>query len=389
PDLLLPEEFRDRITYRDDTTKLDTNVETGMVTWTPANADVGDHFFTITVTDTKGRSAQQEIKVTVENTPNPPVPGIIGKQNLVQGRGYEYTVPVDDPDFLAPGVNEVLTFTSDQPDLFTIDATTGRIDFEPDNEHVGVWTVRITIIDSFGLEGFVDVIYDIENENDKPTIEYIPAQQLTEDVPFSLEVVASDPDLEERLIDGEMVDPDEQLTYRTNNSRVLIDNEGLLTFTPTNADAEFRTMVIRITVVDASSETATVDVTLAITGVNDAPEKLQIIGIVEDQKIDEGKKIQLRGSASDIDDDADKLVYRWYAGTTLIGQTQDITWKVKGKKDTPIKLVVSDAEQAESETVINITVKEVKEDPGFQTVFAVLAIGIIAMMAIVARRRRM
>ncbi|MCK5414477.1 MAG: hypothetical protein KAJ35_03755, partial [Thermoplasmata archaeon] len=187
PDLDLPEEFRDRITYRDDTTKLDTNVETGMVTWTPANADVGDHFFTITVTDTKGRSAQQEIKVTVLNTPNPPEPAPIGKQNLVQGREYEYTVPVDDPDFLAPGVNEVLTFTSDQPDLFTIDATTGRIDFEPDNEHVGVWTVRITIIDSFGLEAFVDVIYDIENENDKPTIEYIPAQQLTEDVPFSLE----------------------------------------------------------------------------------------------------------------------------------------------------------------------------------------------------------
>ena len=247
----------------------------------------------------------------------------------------------------------------------------------------------ITIIDSFGLEASVEVRFNIENENDKPTIEYIPAQQLTEDVPFSLEVVASDPDLEERLIDGEMVDPDEQLTYRTNNSRVLIDNEGLLTFTPTNADAEFRTMVIRITVVDASSETATVDVTLAITGINDAPEKLQIIGIVEAQKIDEGKKIQLRGNAEDIDDDADKLVYRWYAGTTLIGQTQDITWKVKGKKDTPIKLVVSDAEQAESETVINITVRKVDEPPGFEMVFAVLAISIIAMMAIVGRKRRM
>ncbi|MCJ2540313.1 MAG: tandem-95 repeat protein, partial [Candidatus Thermoplasmatota archaeon] len=389
PDLDLPEEFRDRITYRDDTTKLDTNVETGMVTWTPANADVGDHFFTITVTDTKGRSAQQEIKVTVLNTPNPPEPGIIGNQNLVQGREYEFNVPVKDPDFEAPGVNEVLTFTSDQPDLFTIDATTGRIDFEPENEHVGVWMVTITIIDSFGLEASVEVRFNIENENDKPTIEYIPAQQLTEDVPFSLEVVASDPDLEDRLIDGEMVDPDEQLTYRTNNSRVLIDNEGLLTFTPTNDDARSRTMVIRITVVDASSETATVDVTLAITGINDAPEKLQIIGIVEAQRIDEGKKIQLRGNAVDIDDDADKLVYRWYAGTTLIGQTQDITWKVKGKKDTPIKLVVSDAEQAESETVINITVREVKDDPGFETVFAVLAIGIIAMMAIVGRKRRM
>jgi hypothetical protein len=389
PDLLLPEEFRDRITYRDDTTKLDTNVETGVITWTPSNDDVGDHFFTITVTDTKGRSDQQEIKITVENAPDAPVPGLIGKQNLVQGRDYEFTVPVTDEDMEAPGVNEVLTFQSNQPDLFTIDAATGRIDFTPDNEHVGAWTVTITITDSFGLEATVDVIFDIENENDKPTIEYIPAQQLTEDVPFELNIVASDPDMDERLLDGEMVDPDEQLTYRTNNTRVLIDNEGLLTFTPNNEDGIRRTMVIRITVVDASSETATVDVTFAITGVNDPPEKLQIIGIVEGQKIDEGKKITLRGSALDIDDDADKLVYRWYAGTTLIGQTQDITWKVKGKGLTPIKLVVSDAEQAETELAMNITIKQVDDSPGFGTVFAVMAVGIIAILAIVDRRRRM
>jgi hypothetical protein len=389
PDLLLPEEFRDRITYRDDTTKLDTNVETGVVTWTPGNADVGDHFFTITVTDTKGRSDQQEIKITVENTPDPPVPGIIGKQNLVQGRDYEFTVPVTDEDMEAQGVNEVLTFQSDQPDLFTIDASTGRIDFTPDNEHVGAWTVTITITDSFGLSAEVVVIFDIENENDKPTIEYIPAQQLTEDVPFSLQIVASDPDMDDRLLDGEMVDPDEMLTYRTNNTRVLIDNAGMLTFTPTNDDAKHRTMVVRITVVDASSETATVDVTFAITGVNDAPEKLQIIGIIEGQKIDAGKKLTLRGTALDIDDDADKLVYRWYAGTTLIGQTQDITWKTKGKGATPIKLVVSDAEQAETELVMNITIKEVKDQPGFGTVFAVMAIGVIAILAIVDRRRRM
>ncbi|UCC92612.1 MAG: tandem-95 repeat protein [Thermoplasmata archaeon] len=389
PDLLLPEEFRDRITYRDDTTKLDTNVETGVITWTPTNDDVGDHFFTITVTDTKGRSDQQEIKITVENAPDAPVPGLIGKQNLVQGRDYEFTVPVTDEDMDAPGVNEVLTFQSNQPDLFTIDAATGRIDFTPDNEHVGAWTVTITITDSFGLSASVEVIFDIENENDKPTIEYIPAQQLTEDVPFSLQIVADDPDMDERLLDGEQVDPDEQLTYRTNNTRVLIDNDGLLTFTPTNDDAKHRTMVVRITVVDASSETATVDVTFAITGVNDPPEKLQIIGIVEGQKIDAGKKITLRGSALDIDDDADKLVYRWYAGTTLIGQTQDITWKVKGKGNTPIKLVVADAEQAETELAMNITIREVDEGPGFEMVFVVAAIGIIAILAIVDRRRRM
>jgi hypothetical protein len=389
PDLELPAEFRDRITYRDDTTKLDTNVETGEITWTPTNDDVGEHFFTITVTDTKGRSDQQEVRISVDNTPDEPVFGIMGKQNLVQGRDYEHTVLVTDEDFDATGVVEVLTFTSDTPELFTIDAGTGRIDFTPDNEHVGIWEVTITVTDSFGLQVQQVVTFDIENENDKPSIEYIPAQTLTEDVEFTLQVVASDPDTEERLLDDEPVDPNEHLTYRTNNSRVMIDNEGLITFTPTNEDAKHKTMVVRITVVDASSETATVDVTLAIIGVNDAPEKLQIIGIVEGQKIDEGKKIQLRGTALDIDDDPDKLVYRWYAGTTLIGQTQDITWKVKGKGLTSVKLVVSDSEQAETELSMNITIKKVDDSPGFGTFVAVMAFGVIAMMAVAVRRRRM
>jgi hypothetical protein len=132
-----------------------------------------------------------------------------------------------------------------------------------------------------------------------------------------------------------------------------------------------------------------VDVTLAITGVNDPPESLQIIGLVEGQKFTEGDKITIRGTAVDIDDSPDKLVYRWYAGTTLIGQTKDITWKAKGKGLTPIKLVVADAEQAETEFIVNVTIKEKEEDPGFEMVFTVLAIGLIAMMAIVVRRRRM
>ncbi len=388
PDLDLPDEFKDRITYRDDTTKLDTNVETGEVTWTPENADVGEHFFTITVTDTKGRSDQQEIKIVVENVNDPPEPGIIGKQNLVQGRDYEFTIPVNDPDFEAQGVNEVLTFTSDQPDLFTIDPTTGRIDFTPENEHVGTWTVVITVTDSAGAAVPVTVLFDIENENDKPEIEYIPAQQLTEDVPFSYQITASDPDMELRLLDDEPVDPDERLTYRTNNTRVLIDNDGLLTFTPTNDDAKHNTMVVRITVVDASSETATVDVTFAITGVNDPPEDLSIIGVIPGQTLKEGKKVQLRGTALDIDDDADKLVYKWYLGTTLIGQTQDITWKVKGPKNSQLKLVVSDSEQAEAELVYNITIEKEEDTPGFGMVATAMAVGVIAMMAIAVRRRR-
>lgn len=392
PDLLLPAEFRDIITYRDDTVDLDTNVETGMITWIPDNSDVGELFFTITVTDTKGRSAQQEVRITVYNTNDPPEFGIIGKQNLVQGRAYQFNIPVTDEDLDVEGSGEVLTFTNDNTDLFTIDPAQGSITFTPENEDVGVWEVTITVTDSAGASDTRLVVFEIENENDKPTIDYIPTKQLTEDVPFEMDIVASDPDLEPRNLDDEPVDPDEVLTYRTNVSRVVIDNTGKLTFTPNNEDARKVTMVVRITVVDASSETATVDVTFTIENINDAPESLQIIGLVQGQKVTQEDKILLRGTAQDIDNDAGNLIYKWYAKDTLIGQTQDFTWKVKGKGLTEVKLVVSDgagADALESTYSVNVTIKEIKEDPGFETMFAVVAIAFIGIIAVVSRRRKM
>jgi hypothetical protein len=87
---------------------------------------------------------------------------------------------------------------------------------------------------------------------------------------------------------------------------------------------------------------------------------IQIIGIVEGQKIAEGKKITLRGSAHGTDGSGpEDLTYSWYAGTTLIGQTQDITWKVRGSGHTPIRLLVEDRHGNEADLVINITVRDV------------------------------
>jgi hypothetical protein len=149
---------------------------------------------------------------------------------------------------------------------------------------------------------------------------------------------------------------------------------------------------IRITVVDASSETHTADVTFTIANINDAPESLQIIGLVQGQTVKEEDKILLRGSAQDIDDDASQLVYKWYAKGVLIGQTQDFTWKVKGKGLTEVKLIVSDgagSDALESSYSVNVTVKEIEEPPGFEAIFVMAAIAVIGIIAVVSRRRKM
>jgi hypothetical protein len=357
PDLELPSEFRDRITYRDDTTKLDTNVETGQVTWTPDNDDVGEHFFMATITDTKGRSAQQEIKITVTNTNNPPVIGIIGKQNLVQGRDYSFIIPVSDPDFDAYGYDEELSFSNDYTDLFVIDAAMGRIYFTPENKHVGIWEVTVTVTDAADATSSRVITFDIENENDKPSIEYIPAQNAIVGELLELQIIATDPDMEARLVDGGPVDPNEALEYRCNSTRVTLDRyTGLLSFTPNMDDARRKVLVVRLTVVDTSSETSTVDIMFAVSVVNRPPSNLRIIGMEDGQVVRTDEKYPLSASAKDDNDGQVDLEFRWYIGEDLLSQVQNFQWIPEGEGPLPMTLEVTDSEGASSELMLLVTI---------------------------------
>jgi hypothetical protein len=393
PDLLLPPGYRDHITYRDDTPKLDTNLETGLVTWDmPTNEDVGDFYFKITIQDSKGRYAEQEIKITVNNTNDAPEINAISKQILHQDALYTFNIPYEDEDLDVPGVDEELTFTNDHQELFIIDAATGRIQFTPENKHVGVWQIAITVTDSEGESDTKTVIFEVLNENDAPELDYIRVQELTEDMPFELQVVATDPDMETRLVDGLPVNPDEELTYKTNSSRVLIDEEtGMISFTPDNDDVG--SIMVKITVRDADAETSTIDVLFNVAGVNDAPEdlgiSLGIVPLIPNQTFKTDKKYQLVGKADDVDNQPEELQYNWYLGTQLIGQTQTITWKPKGSGLKELRLVVTDPDGAESEYKVNVKIKKVDDSPGFGTIVGILAMALVGMMAVTSRRWRM
>jgi len=357
PDLLLPSEFRDRITYRDDTVSLNTNVETGEVKWRPSNDDVGELFFTITVTDTKGRSAQQEIKITVSNTNDAPVIGIIGKQKLVQGRSYTFIIPVTDQDMEVSGYQEVLSFNNDNTDLFEIERATGRISFTPENSHVGIWEVKVSVTDKAGATASKVIVFDVENENDRPSIEYVSAQTVDEGELFQLQMVTIDPDMELRLVDGEPVDPDEVLVYRTNSTRITIDHwSGLLSFTPNDADMRRGVLVVRVTVVDSSSETATVDITFRVVDVNHPPNDLMIIGLEDGQVVRTDEKYQVAASARDDRDSPGDLEFKFSIGEELLGKVQDFEWVPDGEGPYPFTLEVTDSEGASNRLVLLIII---------------------------------
>ncbi len=358
PDLLLPPEFRDRITYRDDTTKLKTNVETGVVTWTPTEDDLGDYFFTITVTDSKGRSDQQEILITVVSPYRPPEFRHIGRQVLRQDQLYTFTVPLLEPD--PWDGDDGLVFTNDHTELFVIDADTGRISFTPENEHVGVWEVTITATDAMAASVSSLVVFEVVNENDRPRIDYIPMQMLKAGVHYWYQVDASDPDMEPRLVDGLPVDPGEALTFRSNSTLVQVDRlTGVISFTPTAADGWEGERLVKITVIDASSETMAINVVFAFTGENLPPGSVMIMGIGEGDTVFTLETYQLLAIAYDPDDDPGDLTYEWYANDEPIGNGPIIEWVPYRATATVLRVVVSDPAGERVEASLNIRVASI------------------------------
>jgi hypothetical protein len=266
PDLLLPPEFRDRITYRDDTTKLETNIETGVVTWNrPTYEDVGEFYFRITIQDSKGRYAEQEVKIIVEGADRPIKYGIIPPQVLYQGVTYTFEVPVLNQEQPSGEVVELL-HSNDHRELFVIGQTTGLIYFTPRNEHVGEWKVTLTLM---GLDGEIfdvrSVSFTVMNQNDRPDLEQPGPLQAFEEVPFELQLRANDPDMMARLTDGLPVDPGERLSFGTTSEVVTVDPDtGLLYLFPTRDDARRGEVQVRVIVRDMEGEEDTMVIVIPV-----------------------------------------------------------------------------------------------------------------------------
>jgi hypothetical protein len=154
----------DSFTFSDNSTLFDIDVNTGAISFTPANENVGVHVINISVTDENGGIDYQEIVIIVENINDPPVISDTVKSELSQdielhvGDSFTYTIVVDDAD-----ADDHLTF-SDDSDLFDIHPTTGEILFSPTSRDAGTHTATITVTDSEGEEDHINLTFDITDE---------------------------------------------------------------------------------------------------------------------------------------------------------------------------------------------------------------------------------
>ncbi len=164
---------------------------TGLVTWTPAIAQVGSHGVTVRAGDGKGGFATQSYTLTVSAPANnPPSIDSTPVTSATEGAVYSYDVDASDAD------GDTLTYSlATAPAGMSIDSANGLISWTPTTAQVGSQSVSVQVEDGKGgsdTQNF-DVTVDAI-PNTPPTIDSTPVTSVTEGAAYSYDVDASDAD---------------------------------------------------------------------------------------------------------------------------------------------------------------------------------------------------
>jgi Putative Ig domain. len=244
----------DTVAYSLRTPPLGMTISGNKVSWTPTNANVGSNIVTIRAMDSRGAFSDQTFRVHVINVNDPPAIISAAPTAAVQNQVFQYQAQASDPD-----VGDVLTWQlTTAPQGMTISAS-GLVTWTPTQAQVGSNNVVIQVRDVAGATAQQSFSITVTNVNDAPVITDPTSKTATEDVPFSLQLTATDPD-------GNQVF---WFVVQGPDSLKIEMSSGLLTWTP-RQNVAGSTVQVKIRATDAVlSDTTTFSIT--VTAVNDPP----------------------------------------------------------------------------------------------------------------------
>ncbi len=164
-DIDLLTEDGDALNYSDNTSLFDIN-QTGVINWTPGDADKGNNTISINVTDQAGLSVNRTMIIEVRNNS---VPALYPIGNKMCSENILCTIYINGAD--ADG--DSLTFTSNNTAIFPIssyNSTAARLSFTPNQSLVGNHSIRITVQDVFNANASESFVFTVNNTNDAPVL---------------------------------------------------------------------------------------------------------------------------------------------------------------------------------------------------------------------------
>ena len=353
---------------------------TGLLWFTPRNADVGMHALAVRAQDSSGERDEAMVEVHVANVNDAPVLLSPGALTFDQGEYVAVRIMAEDPDLGLPlEVPEALALATDAPAWLAPDLD-GWVIFTAGQSRVGEWAVNYTVTDVGGLTDSIAVVWRIVDLNDAPVIATAVVARYTvqEDSAFWLALEAAD-------LDGDV------LTWSDGSSLFSIDSAaGTISFTARQADVG--THAVTVTVSDGQGGSASASFELVVVNVNDAPVLLTILP-ANGTVFREGLAITLAATASD--EDGDTIGFTWREGATHLGSGSPLVVTSLGPGRHTLTVSATDG-TATVERTVEVTV-EAKEDDGDggaggSRTIAVLLLAVVAAVilaiALVRRSRR-
>lgn len=284
---------------------LSIDPESGELTGTPENGDVGTIQISVTASD-GGATANNVFSLTVENTNDEPVVTTdIGDQNVLEDSSFllDASEHFDDAD-LGDTLSYSATLQNGDPlpDWVSVDSESGHISGKPLNADVGELEITVTASDGENATS-QSFALTVENTNDEPTLTAnFVDQTVNEDSAFNLDVSANfaDEDLGDTLTYSASLESGDPLP-----GWLSINTEtGELSGIPENGDVGN----LSITVTASDGEASASDTfSVTVENTNDGP---SVSLEIDDQSVDEDSAFSLDVSSNFVDEDlGDSLTF--------------------------------------------------------------------------------
>ncbi len=235
---------------------LNFNAETGVLSGTPTNSNVGNHSVTLRATDSNNVSTDQSFTIAVSNVNDAPTITSSAVTSVNEDSGYSYEFTASDVD---SGDNVTLSAHT-KPSWLSFDPGTGVLAGTPTNVNVGSHSIVLKATDTSGAVDSQSFTITVNNVNDAPVITSSAITSVNEDSGYSYTFAASD------------VDSGDSLTLSAQTKPSWLDFNaatGVLSGTPTNSDVGSHSVALKAT--DGSSAVDTQSFTITVNNVNDAP----------------------------------------------------------------------------------------------------------------------
>jgi len=256
---------------------------TGIVTWTPAPADVGLHDVILKVTDPEGAHTTLTYTLAVQADGQNELPQITSTPTFVAFPGELYAYQLIATDVESPNLVYAVT---EGPSGLTVDPSTGFVSWTPTASQLGLDFVTITATDDAGdaaWQRWSLTVIERTTGNRAPVFRSGPENAAAVGILYELSVLAYDPDGDPITFALESAPP-----------AMSIDANGNISWLPEADDAG--TVPVIVAVSDPFGATSRLSFDLPVLADDTGP---SVSLSVSDLAIDLGESVQITASASD------------------------------------------------------------------------------------------